>query len=172
MRLLLSLALSLVALPALHASPVPPTPAPAWKLHDLDGKLVSSAEFKGKVLVVDFWATWCGPCRSELPSYVRLQDKYGKDGLVIIGMATNDEGPDVIREFVRAHGINYRILVGEEDVAAAFGGPEGIQGIPTTFIIDRRGDIVDRKDGAMPEAEFEKLLLRVLRPDAQVSTSR
>jgi thiol-disulfide isomerase/thioredoxin len=149
-----------------RAEPVAQVPAPAWKLKDLDGNLVSSDQFKGKVVIVDFWATWCGPCRSELPGYIRLQEKYAKEGLVIVGMATNDESPEVVKEFVRQHGINYRIVVGEEGVAAAFGGPEGIQGIPTTFIVNRAGNIVDRKDGAREASEYEKVVLAVLRPAA------
>jgi thiol-disulfide isomerase/thioredoxin len=151
----------------LRADPVTPTPAPAWKLRDVNGALVSSEQFKGKVVVVDFWATWCGPCRSEIPGYVALQKKYAKDGLVIVGMATNDEGPETVRKFIEAHGINYQIVIGEESVAAAFGGFEGIQGIPTTFIVNRAGQIVDRKVGAMEASEYERLVLGVLKPAAK-----
>ncbi len=149
----------------LRASPVPPVAAPAWSLSGVDGKAVGSDQFKGKVVVVDFWATWCGPCRSEIPGYIALQSKYRDSGLVIVGMATNDDAASV-KAFVAEHHVNYTIVMGEDAVAQAFGGAEGIQAIPTTFIINREGKIVDRKMGAMPEAEFEKLLLRVLKPSA------
>jgi thiol-disulfide isomerase/thioredoxin len=147
----------------LRGSPVPPHPAPAWVLRDLDGRAVSSAQFRGKVVVVDFWASWCVPCRSEIPGYIALQSKYRDSGLAIVGIATNDT-VDFAKAFVADHHVNYTVVMGEDAVALAFGGEEGIQGIPTTFIINRQGMIVDRKEGAMPEAEFEKLLLRVLKP--------
>jgi thiol-disulfide isomerase/thioredoxin len=153
----------------LQAEPVPPVPAPAWKLKDVNGNVVSSDQFKGKVVVVDFWATWCGPCRSEIPGYERLQAKYAKDGLVIVGMATNDVGPDGVKKFMEEHGMNYQVVIGEDDVAAAFGGAGGIDGIPTTFIINRDGLIVDRKIGALETSEYEKLLLNVLKPAAAKS---
>jgi len=81
-------------------------PAPAWKLKDLDGKDVTSEQFKGKVVVLDFWATWCPPCRGEIPGYVELQKKYGKDGLLIVGISMDDKGPEPVKEFVQEQGIN------------------------------------------------------------------
>jgi thiol-disulfide isomerase/thioredoxin len=155
----------------LRASPVPPHPAPAWVLRDADGKAVSSAKYKGKVVVVDFWATWCVPCRSEIPGYVALQSKYRDSGLVIVGMAVNDT-EDFVKAFVADHHVNYQVVMADEAVARAFGGDDGIQGIPTTFIINRDGMIVDRKEGALRKDEFEKLLLRVLNPPPQASSSR
>jgi len=133
---------------------------------------VSDTDFEKEIekhpglAVVDFWATWCGPCRSEISGYERLQAKYAKDGLVIVGMDTNDVGPDGVKKFMAEHGMNYQVVIGDDSVAAAFGGAEGIQGIPTTFIINRDGLIVDRKIGAMETSEYEKLLLNVLHPVA------
>ena len=120
-----------------HAEPVPATAAPAWKLKDLDGKVVSSETFKGKVVVLDFWATWCPPCRAEIPGYVDLQKKYGKDGLVVIGVSL-DDGPAVVKTFVAKFGVNYQIVMGNEKTAEIFG---GVEAIPTTFIIDRKGEV-------------------------------
>jgi thiol-disulfide isomerase/thioredoxin len=158
----------------LRADPVAPVPAPAWKLKDVDGNVVSSDQFKGKVVVLDFWATWCGPCRSEIPGYIALQKEYAADGLVIVGASTNDQGPDVVKKFVADHGMNYQVVVGGEDIAGAFG---GVDAIPTTVIINRSGMIVDRKVGAYEESAYEKLVLDVLKPaaakpPAQLSTSR
>lgn len=134
--------------------------APAWKFKDLDGKEVSSSQFQGKVVVVDFWATWCVPCVEELPGYIKLQDKYGKAGLVIVGVSLDETGPDQVKQFVKQKGMNYQVVTAKIDEAEALFG--GIEGIPTTFLIDRTGEIRDRKAGAEPAAEYEKKIKALL----------
>ena len=135
--------------------------APAWKLKDLDGHAVSSEQFKGKVVVLDFWATWCGPCVGEIPGYVELQKKYGKDGLVIVGALSHDPKTSAkIKEFAAKYGMNYTIVVSSEEIEDAFG---GFEAIPTTFLIGRDGRIVHRKTGGMPREEYEKLVVAALK---------
>lgn len=161
--LLLALTLvSALAIQALRAEPVPPTPAPSWTLKDVNGQDISSAQFAGKVMVVDFWATWCGPCRVEIPGYIALQKKYGKDRLAIIGVSV-DQGPEVVKKFIQANGVDYQIVMADDEVVQAFGGEEGINAIPTTFIIDREGRIRDRKLGAEETEEFEQRLATYLK---------
>jgi thiol-disulfide isomerase/thioredoxin len=155
----------LAAAPAAITSgaPVTPAPAPAWKLLDVDGKPVTSAQFKGKVVVLDFWATWCPPCKTEIPGYVKLQKKYADDGLVIVGVSVDTEGPAPVKKFMKDYGINYPIVMGDDDIVAAFA---PIEGYPTTFIIDRDGKIRNKKLGREATESYEKEILAVLKPSA------
>lgn len=134
-------------------------PAPTWKLKDLNGREITSNDFKGKVLVIDFWATWCPPCREEIPGYVQLYKKYGPDRLAIIGVSLDEAGPAVVKDFVRKFGVTYPIVMGDDAVQTAFGNMEAI---PTTFLIDPSGQIRDKKVGAEPTAEYEKKIASLL----------
>jgi thiol-disulfide isomerase/thioredoxin len=127
--------------------------APVWELTDLDGKTVHSTEFKGKVVVLDFWATWCPPCRAEIPGFIKLQSKYAAQGLTVIGVAVDQAGLKTVKAFAEKNGINYPILLANDKLVDAFG---GIDGLPTTFIIDRNGLIVKQHLGYTAPAEFEK----------------
>ena len=158
-------ALSLSAVSPLRAADPAPAPvaAPGWKLKDVDGKPVDLSEFRGKVVILDFWATWCPPCRTEIPGYIVLQKKYASDGLVVIGVSVDTDGTGPVKKFVKDFGINYRIVMADDDIQNSYG---PLLGYPTTFIIDRDGVIRDKKLGRMPAAEFEKKVLAVLRPSA------
>lgn len=132
-------------------------PAPDWKLPLVSGGMLSSADLEGKILVIDFWATWCPPCRAEIPDYVKLQDAYRDKGVVFVGISL-DQGAGAegkVSKFIDEQGINYPIVMGNAEVAEAFG---GVEAIPTTFLVDREGQLVDRKVGYKPAAYFEALL--------------
>ena len=126
--------------------------APAWKLADLDGKPISLADFKGKVVILDFWATWCAPCRDEIPGFVELQKKFADQGLVVIGISLDQEGAAFVQRFVKQHGVTYPVVLGDPEVAAAY---DGIDALPTTFIIDRAGKVVKGHRGFTEQAKFE-----------------
>lgn len=133
--------------------------APAWELTAVDGRTVRSADFAGQVVILDFWATWCPPCRKAVPDLIQLQKEYGPRGLTVIGVSLDQEGVEVVREFMNEFQINYPVVMGDESVTAAFG---GIRGIPTVFVIDRQGQIVDKHVGYTPRATFEKRIKPLL----------
>src|SRR5690349_2214209 len=89
---------------------LPRTAAPEWELTDLNGKLIRSSDFRGKVLILDFWATWCVPCRVEIPHFVELQKQYGNKGFTVIGVSLDEQGPDVVKRFVKQFRVNYPIV--------------------------------------------------------------
>lgn len=137
----------------------PGTPAPAYELPDLTGRLVSNAEFAGKVVILDFWATWCPPCREEIPHFIKLQDKYRDQGLAIVGVSLDAGGAKEVAPFAEEYKINYAMLIANDDLAKAFG---GIVSIPTTFVIDRQGKIVKRFIGYTPPEVFEATIAPLL----------
>lgn len=132
---------------------------PALKFKDLSGQEVSFAALKGKVVVVDFWATWCGPCLQEIPGYIEMQKKYGPEGLVIVGISLDKKKPAEVKKFAEARGMNYPVVMGGFDTMDAFG---GFDVIPTTFLIGRDGRILHQKSGAMAHEEYEALVKKAL----------
>jgi len=137
--------------------------APDFTLADLDGNWVSLSELKGKVVLLNFWGTWCGPCRREIPAFIKLTEKYKKDGLEIVGITLTSGSPENIQSFSDKWGINYTLLTDIEGnetqvVTAKYGQATGqrITGIPTTFIIDREGYIRQRYVGPRSESIFYK----------------
>ena len=133
--------------------------APGWELPALDGHTVDSTNFKDKVVVLDFWATWCPPCRAEIPDFIALQTKYAAQGLMVVGVAVDSSALKTVKAFAQTMGINYPVVLADDKTVAAFG---GIDGLPTTFIIDRTGHIVTQHLGytapAVIEDEIKKLL--------------
>ena len=143
--------------------------APDFSLADLDGNTITLQQMKGKVVLLNFWGTWCGPCRKEIPDFINLSKKYKKDGLEIVGITLTSGPPENIKAFADKWGINYKLLTdikGNETqtITALYGQATGkrITGIPTTFIIDREGVIQKRYVGPRSEAIFYNDLKKYL----------
>ena len=122
-----------------------PASVAAFSAPDLDGKLVSSSAWKGKVIIVNFWATWCPPCRAEIPDLVKLQDKY-RDTLQIIGVSEDEAPPETVKRFADEHHINYPIVMTTRELQKLF---PGVQALPTSFIVDREGRLVQKHVGML-----------------------
>jgi thiol-disulfide isomerase/thioredoxin len=137
-------------------------PEPELTLKDLDGKDVSLSEYKGKVVLVNFWATWCEPCKVEIPWLIEMQQKYGPKGFVILGIALDEEGKSVVAPYVakerfEVNGqklpMSYKILIGNDEAADKFG---GLFGYPTSVLISRDGKQIKRVTGMISEDEMSK----------------
>ncbi|HAO78262.1 MAG TPA: alkyl hydroperoxide reductase [Verrucomicrobia subdivision 3 bacterium] len=127
--------------------------APDFALTDLSGKTVRLSDFKGKVVLLDFWATWCGPCRKEIPDLIQLQTQYAEQGFTILGIALDEEGAAVVKPLAQRMGINYPLVIGTTQATDAYG---GIQAVPTTLLIGRDGRILKTYLGARDKSEFQR----------------
>ena len=112
--------------------------APDFTLKDADGKKVHLSDYKGKVVLLDFWATWCGPCRIEIPWFMELERQDKDKGLEVLGVAMDDEGWEAVKPFLAEMKMNYRVVMGNDETAREYG---GVDALPTTFLIDREGKV-------------------------------
>lgn len=134
--------------------------APDFALKSVpDGKTVTLSSLRGKAVLVNFWATWCEPCKIEMPSLVDMQKKYGPQGLQIVGVAMDDADDKEISTFTHKMGVNYMVLRGTEKVGDLYG---GVQQLPMTYYLDRSGKVVDETIGMAGEATFEEAIKRAL----------
>jgi peroxiredoxin len=134
-------------------------PAPAFTLQDLNGKTVSLADFKGKVVILDFWATWCPPCIKEIPDFIELYERYKDKGFEMLGISLDQAGISVVQSFAQKNKINYPIMMTDGQVHNAYG---GITSIPTTFVIDPAGNIRKKYVGYVEKAVFEADIKKLL----------
>jgi peroxiredoxin len=140
--------------PSLSASPLQ-----QLAVTDLDGRTIRIADYKGKVVVVNFWAAWCTPCTEEIPHFTALQQKYYSHGVQVLGISIDDIDRE-LRSFYRMHNMNYPVIAGDQQVTDAFG---GVPGLPTTFILGRDSRIRARQVGPTDFPSLEKQVLELLR---------
>ena len=141
--------------------------APDFELKTLDGKDMKLSDFRGKAVLLNFWATYCGPCKIEMPWFVELQRQYGPQGLQIVGVAMDDASREDIAKFAKEMGVNYPILLGKEAVGDAYG---GVPAMPESFFIGRDGKVVDRIIGLKGKADIEEAIKKAL--NTQPATSQ
>lgn len=161
-----ALALSLLAFAASGrpaAATRPPAgssqPAPDFELQDLAGKKVKLSDLRGKAVVLNFWATWCPPCRHEIPWFIELQKQYGPHGLAIVGVSMDQTGRADVTRFAKEMGINYTVVMGDRNLAHAYG---GVPALPTTFYIGRDGSILERVPGLVSRSAIEEKIRAAL----------
>ncbi|MGH9521664.1 MAG: TlpA family protein disulfide reductase [Terriglobales bacterium] len=142
--------------------------APDFVLTSIDGKPVKLSDYKGKAVVLNFWATWCAPCKIEIPWFEELQKQYGPQGLEIVGVNMDDNPTiDSIGKFARSQNIDYTVLLGNDKVADLYG---GVEALPTTFYIGRDGKIVARAFGLISHKEIEANIQSALKTSGEVAS--
>lgn len=132
--------------------------APDFSLRDANGMPIRLADFKGRVVVLDFWATWCHGCKLEIPWFMEFEDRYGQKGLSVIGVSMDDDGWKVVKPFIAAKKMNYTVVIGDDALAKQYGlGP-----MPMTVLIDRNGRIADSHSGVVDKAKWESEIRSLL----------
>ena len=134
-------------------------PAPAFSLTDERGTPVTLADYRGKVVLLNFWATWCGPCQIEIPWFIEFEQKYKARDFAVLGVSFDDDGWKSVRPYIAAHKINYRIMIGTEKMSQLYG---GVDSLPTTFIVDRQGRIAAQHVGLVDKSDYQNEILKLL----------
>lgn len=142
-----------------HRVPSDNPEAPLFKRKGLNGEIVELEQLRGKVVVLNFWATWCGPCRAEIPGFLDAYKHYRDKGVEIIGVSLDQGSEEEVRSFVQRYEINYPVVIGDGSIAKLYG---GIQAIPTTFFIDRSGKIRGKHIGYMSKQQVKMAIEKLL----------
>ena len=141
-------------------------PAPDFDLTDSSGANVKLSERKGKVVLLNFWATWCGPCKVEIPWFISFQQQYKDQNFEVVGVAFDDEGWDMVKPYIAEHRINYRIVLGNDNLDKAYG---GIESLPTTFVIGRDGHVASKHVGLVSKSTYQEEIVRLLKAPVESS---
>lgn len=141
-------------------------PAPHFALKDATGATVDISSYKGKVVVVNFWATWCGPCKVEIPWFIEFQQKYKDRDFAVLGISMDDDGWKSVRPYITDHKLNYQVMIGNQVLADQYG---DIESLPTTFILDRQGRIAAMHVGLVDKSDYQNEIVKLLEDPKQAS---
>jgi len=133
--------------------------APEFSLKDSTGKALKLSDLKGKVVLLNFWATWCGPCKIEIPWFIEFEQKYKDKGFAVLGVSMDEDGWKDVKPYVESKKINYRVVVGDDTTATLYG---GVDSLPTTFIVDRDGKIAAVHVGLVSKSDYASDIEQVL----------
>jgi cytochrome c biogenesis protein CcmG/thiol:disulfide interchange protein DsbE len=134
--------------------------APDFELKDSEGRTVKLSDFKGKVVLLNFWATWCGPCKIEIPWFIEFERAYKDQGLVVLGVATDEEGWEVVKPYITEKQVNYRVVMSSPSVEQLYG---GVEALPMSFMVDRQGKIASIHTGLVSKSDYENEIKELLR---------
>ncbi len=134
--------------------------APPFALKDAAGNIVKLADYKGKVVLLNFWATWCGPCKLEIPWFIEMETRLKPKGFSVVGVSMDEEGWDLVKPHVAKLKMNYKVVLGNEEVAQAYG---GVDSLPTSFILDRAGRIASVHTGLVSKSVYEEDIQELLK---------
>ena len=134
--------------------------APDFSLRDASGAEVKLTDYKGKAVLLNFWATWCGPCKLEIPWFIDFEKKYGNEGFAVLGVSMDEDGWKAVKPYEEKIGMNYRVLLGNEATAKLYG---GVESLPTTLLIDRTGKIAATHTGLVSKGTYEREIEELLR---------
>jgi peroxiredoxin len=140
--------------------------APNFSLKDANGKTVQLADYRGKVVLLNFWATWCEPCKIEIPWFVEFERRHKGQGFAVVGVSMDEDGWQAVKPFISDLGINYRILLGDDSVSQLYG---GVEALPTSFLIDRDGKIAATHVGLVSKSKYENELQQLFGTSANAS---
>ncbi|MBL8179691.1 MAG: TlpA family protein disulfide reductase [Bryobacterales bacterium] len=143
--------------------------APGFTLKDATGRSVQLADYKGKVVLLNFWATWCGPCKIEIPWFIDFEQRYKDRGFAVLGVSMDEDGWEAVKPYIETKKVNYRVVIGTDEVADLYG---GVSSLPTSFLIDRQGKIASTHVGLVSKSVYQNDIEQLLDNRGPVAEER